>query len=205
MIRIGCSLTGESVQGTISHPYIQSDLFFRSYGMNQSLSSRLTMVVLPDAGGREIRLGSLWASRPAVLVFLRHYGCIFCREHVAQLREHEEAFRAKGAALAAIGLGDRLYAREFSKQTSIQFPLLIDEKREAYEKAELRSANLLHLLKSDYAKSWKRAKAAGHQQQKLLGRNPFQLGGSFVFGPGDIDRFAHYSETIGDNASPASI
>jgi hypothetical protein len=37
------------------------------------------MVVLPDVDGREIRLGSLWAARPAVIAFLRHYGCIFCR------------------------------------------------------------------------------------------------------------------------------
>jgi peroxiredoxin len=173
--------------------------------MEQSLSNRLTMIVLPDADGREIRLGSLWESRPVVLVFLRHYGCIFCREHVAQLREHEEAFSARGASLAAIGLGDRHYARAFREQTGIEFRLLIDEKREAYQKVELRSANLLHLLKSDYAKNWKRAQAAGHHQHKLLGRNPFQLGGSFVFGPGDIDRFAHYSETFGDNASPESM
>ena len=32
------------------------------------------------------------------------------------------------------------------------------------------------------------------------GKNPFQLGGSFVFGPGDVDRYAHFSETFGDNA-----
>ena len=42
--------------------------------MNQSLSSRLAEIVLPDTDGNEIRLGSVWASRPAVLVFLRHYG-----------------------------------------------------------------------------------------------------------------------------------
>jgi len=42
--------------------------------MNQSLSSRLSEIVLPDTDGNEIRLGSVWASRPAVLVFLRHYG-----------------------------------------------------------------------------------------------------------------------------------
>jgi hypothetical protein len=29
---------------------------------------------LPDADGKEIRLGSLWATRAAVVVFLRHYG-----------------------------------------------------------------------------------------------------------------------------------
>jgi len=42
--------------------------------MEGTLSSRLTMLVLPDADGKEMRLGSLWATQPAVLVFLRHYG-----------------------------------------------------------------------------------------------------------------------------------
>ncbi len=41
----------------------------------EMLSVRLSMIVLPDAAdGREIRLGSLWSNRPAVLAFLRHYG-----------------------------------------------------------------------------------------------------------------------------------
>jgi AhpC/TSA antioxidant enzyme len=117
------------------------------------------------------------------------------------LRAHEQAFRDRRANLAAVGLGDRVYARAFREETGITFPLLIDEKREAYSAMELRSANLLHLLRSDNAQSRARAKSAGHSQHNLgLGRNPFQLGGSFVFGPGDVDRFAHRSETFGDNA-----
>ncbi|HYL45966.1 MAG TPA: hypothetical protein VEU52_02970 [Candidatus Limnocylindrales bacterium] len=42
--------------------------------MKDSLSSKLRDITLPDCDGRETRLGSLWASGPAVLVFLRHYG-----------------------------------------------------------------------------------------------------------------------------------
>jgi methylphosphotriester-DNA--protein-cysteine methyltransferase len=120
------------------------------------------------------------------------------------LREHEQAFRNKEVLLAAIGLGDAHYARVFREETGIQFPLLIDERRQAYQAAELRSANLLHLLRKDNAVSRKRARAAGHHQHKL-GKNPFQLGGSFVFGPGNVDRFAHVSQTFGDNASPESL
>ena len=115
------------------------------------------------------------------------------------MRAHEQAFLNRGANLAAVGLGDRLYARAFREETGITFPLLIDEKREAYSAMELKSANLFHLLRRDNAESRARAKAAGHSQHKL-GRNPFQLGGSFVFGPGDVDRFSHRSETFGDNA-----
>jgi len=120
------------------------------------------------------------------------------------LRAHEQAFRDRGATLASVGLGDRTYARAFREETGITFPLLIDEKREAYSVMELKGANLLHLLRRDNAESRARAKAAGHAQHKL-GRNPFQLGGSFVFGPGDLDRFAHRSETFGDNAPIAAL
>lgn len=116
------------------------------------------------------------------------------------MREREQAFRNKGAALAAIGLGDRQYARAFRDETGITFPLLIDEERRAYRVAGLGSANLLHLLRKDNATSRKRARAAGHHQHKL-GKNPFQLGGSFVFGPGNVDRFARISETFGDTAA----
>lgn len=42
--------------------------------MPRSLSAALAPIVLSDADGRPVRLGSLWEARPAVVVFLRHYG-----------------------------------------------------------------------------------------------------------------------------------
>jgi hypothetical protein len=39
-----------------------------------SFSAKLTNIVLPEAGGGDIRLGSLWERDRAVVVFLRHYG-----------------------------------------------------------------------------------------------------------------------------------
>jgi len=42
--------------------------------MEPTLNSRLSPIVLPDADGHEIRLGSLWLNQPVVLVFFRHYG-----------------------------------------------------------------------------------------------------------------------------------
>jgi hypothetical protein len=120
------------------------------------------------------------------------------------LREHEREFRAKGANLAAVGLGDTNYARLFREETGITFPLLIDTERQAYRAVELKKANLLHLLRSDNAVARKRAKAGGFEQKKL-GDNPFQLGGSFVFAPGNVDKFIHVSQTFGDNAAMADL
>jgi hypothetical protein len=120
------------------------------------------------------------------------------------LRAHEQEFRAKGAGLATVGLGDPNYARLFREKTGITFPLLVDENREAYKTIGLRSASLLHLLRRDNMQARKRAKAAGHKQHRL-GKDPFQLGGSFVFAPGNVDRFVHLSETFGDNAAPEDL
>lgn len=120
------------------------------------------------------------------------------------MRAHEEEFRQKGASLAAVGLGDMSYAKFFREKTGIDFPLLVDEKREAYKAVELRNASLLHLLRRDNMQARKRAQAAGHKQHKL-GKDPFQLGGSFVFAPGNKDLFVHVSETFGDNAKPEDM
>jgi hypothetical protein len=120
------------------------------------------------------------------------------------LREHQNEFEAKGANLGAIGLGDSYYARVFREETGITFPLLVDETRKAYKAAELKEANILHLLRRDNAAYRKRAKEQGFRQVKL-GKNPFQLGGSFVFGPGNVDRFVHISGTFGDNASSQEL
>ena len=92
----------------------------------------------------------------------------------------------------------------FRDESGITFPLLIDEERKAYKAAGLRSASLWHLLRRDNVAARSRARAGGFQQRKL-GRNPFQLGGSFVFGPGNVDLFAHLSRTFGDNASPGAL
>jgi hypothetical protein len=116
------------------------------------------------------------------------------------LREHESEFKAAGAGLASIGLGDRNYARMFQEETGITFPLLIDEQRVAYRAAGLKSANILHILRRDNAAARERAHAGGFSQKKL-GKNPFQLGGSFVFAPGNVDVYAHASKTFGDNAA----
>jgi hypothetical protein len=42
--------------------------------MAETFSSKLAGVTLPDLDGHPVRLGTLWASSPAVIVFLRHYG-----------------------------------------------------------------------------------------------------------------------------------
>lgn len=115
------------------------------------------------------------------------------------MRNHQSEIERRGAGLVAVGLGGLHFARTFREDTGITFPLLIDEKREAYSAVELKHANLLHLIRKDNSRRRKEAKAAGFRQVGI-GKDPFQLGATFVFGPGNVDRFVHFSETFSDNA-----
>ena len=120
------------------------------------------------------------------------------------MREYETRFHDAGAKLAAVGLGDFMYANLFREETGITFPLLVDEKRVAYRAAGLKTANVLHVLRRDNAKARASARSAGHQQHRI-GQNPFQLGADFVFSPGNRDLYARLSSTFGDNASPEML
>ena len=120
------------------------------------------------------------------------------------MRAHEPAFREAGAGLAAVGLGDHAHARRFRAETGLPFPLLVDERREAYTAARLGSAPLLHALRPDNLVALVRARCAGHRQHPR-GAHPFQLGGTFAFGPGDVDLFVHVSRTFGATADPADV
>jgi hypothetical protein len=120
------------------------------------------------------------------------------------LRENEPEFRRRGAKLAAIGLGDLRYARLFREEAGITFPLLVDEGKIAYRAIELPKTTFFGLFRRENFVARSRARAAGHHQHKL-GKDPFQLGASFVFGPGNTDLFTHLSAFAGDNAPMSSL
>ena len=120
------------------------------------------------------------------------------------MREHEQEFQRRGANLAAIGLGDLNYARIFREDTGITFPLLVDAGRIAYRAIELPKTSFFGLFTRENFAARARARSAGHRQHKL-GKDPFQLGASFVFAPGNKDLFVHLSEYTGDTAPMSSL
>lgn len=115
------------------------------------------------------------------------------------MREHESQVVEAGGRIVAVGLGGMEYACAFRDDTGIGFPLLVDERGVAYKAVELRRGTLFQIFSPSNFAARRRAQQAGVRQHKV-GKDPFQLGGSFVFGPGNVDVFSHVSETFGDNA-----
>jgi hypothetical protein len=115
------------------------------------------------------------------------------------LRDREGEIERLGAGIVAVGLGGRDDADAFRREAEIAFPLLLDPDRAAYRAAGLRRGGLLDLFRPSNIAARARARGAGHRHHRI-GRDPLQLGGTFVLGPGPRDRFAHRSGTFGDVA-----
>lgn len=156
-----------------------------------------------DPDGREIRLGQLWATHTAVLVFVRHFGCLFCRQQIAAIAPLGERVRSLGAELVVIGHGSLEETRAFRDEQAVPFPLFTDPTRQAYCALEMRRNPRSILTLGVLARSLK-AWASGFRQTRIAG-DPFQQGGVVVIAPAGVERYRFISREAGEHAPAADI
>jgi peroxiredoxin len=163
----------------------------------------LDPVVVFDPEGRQIRLGQLWADRTAVLVFVRHFGCLFCRQHIAGLTPFLDRIRARGAELVVIGHGSIEEARAFRDEEKLTVPLLTDPSRQSYCALQMRRGLASVLSPAALARgvnAWR----AGFRQSRVAG-DPLQQGGVVVIAPGGVERFRYISQDAGDHPTSTQV
>ena len=163
-------------------------------------------VVLQDDEGRDVRLGDLWQEQAVALILLRHYGCVFCRQHAVQLHRARRAFEAAGVRLVVTGQGTPSMAAEFRDAQSIELPLLVDPDRLAYPLAGTKVATLDELyaprillrgLKHTLLSRLRQGSIAVNPGP-ILGHNG-QLGGVLIIATDGSVRYAHLSKDASDN------
>jgi len=159
----------------------------------------LSALSLPDAEGTKHHLGDLWADKPVVLVFLRHFGCLHCREHAVELRDRYDDLRAQGVELVAVGTGDQRYAGAFVRDEKIPYLVLVDDDAEAARAASVNVASWYRLL---HPTTWLATVATWRRGHRIHspGKRVTQLGATFVLGPGDEVRYSHVDADSTDHA-----
>jgi peroxiredoxin len=160
--------------------------------------------VLLDDTGAEVRLGETWAERPVALVFLRHFGCSFCREHVADLSAERERIEAAGGDLVAIGMGTPAHAADFRAESNLGFSLLVAEDTSVHEEAGLTNGSWMRVLGPRAWPGIVRATRKGHRA-KLTGADMSQLGGTFVVDTDGALLWEHRARDSADNAGVDEI
>jgi peroxiredoxin len=162
-------------------------------------------VCLPDHEARMVRLGELWANGPAVIVWLRQFGCPFCRSYAIRLNRARSKFEEIGVPLVLIGQGTPRDAAAFRRRYHIELPVVADADRVSYVAAGTKLATLDELIGPAVVA---RGIVAMAGQGVLIGRNSAdeaQLGGAVIVVPGGEIPWAHLSEDASDMAAPAEI
>jgi peroxiredoxin len=164
-------------------------------------------VVLKDDTGRDVCLGDLWSERPVVLAFLRHYGCVFCRDQAVQLHRARKAFEDAGVGVAVVGFGTPADAAEFRRLQGVDLRLLVDSpERRTYVLAGAKVATFDELLGPKVA--WTAVKRTVLSRLRLgsiavhqgkIRHHAAQLGGVLLIAPDGSVRYSYLSQDAADN------
>lgn len=133
---------------------------------------------------------SLWSAsfeRPALVVLLRHMGCTYCREAIADLSALRDSLTTAGVRLVLVHQGDDAAGRFYAETSGLTWATWIsDRERKLYRAFELKLGTFAQLFGPKVV--WR---AIGEQALlrhgvgKLEG-NGFQMGGAFLVRDGRI-------------------
>lgn len=159
-----------------------------------------------DAGGEASRLGDRWADGPAALVFLRHFACIACTEHVAVLAPRLHELTRLGLRVAYVGNGEPRYIEAFVERNAIDpevVEVITDPTLAAHRALELRRS--LHAALGPRA-LWNvgRALVSGFRASTVEGDAQQQGGVLVVDGEGRV-AYLHRDRATGDHANTTDV
>lgn len=176
------------------YPYLLDNEMIR---MNQFAVDELLDMFTTNKGES---LAEMSMRQPVMLVFLRHFGCTFCKETIMNIRENKDAIRGKGTAIVFVNMlsekeGMRIL-QEYQMDDSVY---VSDPEALLYKAFNLRRGTLSQLLgpavllRGIYL--WFTKKAFTTYKS---GADVYQMPGIFLLYQGVvIKQFVH--ETVADN------
>jgi peroxiredoxin len=156
---------------------------------------------MPDQTGNLVRLSSLWQQKPLVLVFARHLGCPFCREHLMELQRDTQRYEDAGAEVAAVTMSTPADTMVFRERFQLNYRILSDVEQVAYRGYQVRRGTIGTVAGPQLW--WKGLKSFLAFGTGKVAGDPLQLPGSFVISPQGRVMFAHFADNSADWASTA--
>ncbi len=160
-------------------------------------------LALESVGG-PVRLSERWAQRPLVVVFMRHFGCAYCREHLILLGGAYEDIRAVGGEVGAVFQYSAASTENFCRSRGVPFDCLGDPARMGYRAAGLGRGPRREYLGIKSFKHRKRARSVGARVGIPRG-DVAQRPGTFVVDTKGTTAFAHYNQDSTDNPTVEAV
>lgn len=141
-------------------------------------------------------LADLLEKQAVLLIFLRHFGCVFCREAMADIAKLRPEIEKKGVQIVFVHFGDSATAKKFFKKFKLETILHIEDgDLKLYEYFGLKKASNSELFG---LKVWMRGLSEGVFFKYGAGfpgaTDGFQMPGVFLLDKGEIKAsFIHES------------
>ena len=154
-------------------------------------------VELPDTSGEQRRLSEFWTHGPAVVIFMRHFGCSCLMERWEGLRGELDDYADAGARVVAICQAEPERALAVATRRGYAFPLLCDPDLTAYRAFGLLEGQPSQIL---HAFPWQPGDEETARTlfieprrgtERAVVDSPWQLPGEFVIGSDGRIALAH--------------
>lgn len=188
-------------------PFYKSlDFIFRSRNSDDELGLKFSDVVKNVRTNTGENLLTLSYNKPILMVFIRHFGCTFCKETVSEISNVENQIREKGLTPVFVHLSDPSYGDKFfEKYFSHQVLHVSDPCRRLYRSLDIKRGNLWQLFGLP---TWYRGFVAGvfkgHGGPGEIEGDFLQLGAYFVLDKGQIV-FSHYNHSASEQFDLSTI
>lgn len=126
-------------------------------------------------------IASLSDYQPVMLIFLRHFGCTFCREALAELSFKKSVIEAKGTKLVFVHMADHETAERYFVRYNLEgVDHISDPECQYYATFGLVKGNFRQLFGlSSWIRGFQAGVIEGHGIGKQMG-DEFQMPGVFV-------------------------
>lgn len=154
-----------------------------------------------DLSGKAVQLSSLWAKKPLLLAFTRHFGCTQCKEMLDGLSAGKEKIEQAGLGLAVIMQGTPEATALFAKKFAPNLRVLADPERKAYQAFGLEGGGIFQTFLN--WKVWRaisKSRKKGYRVEKApAGQDAMQMSGTFIISREGRIELPYYYDNIADH------
>jgi hypothetical protein len=174
--------------------------------------------IVVDARGNRIKFGKVFEFEKTVAVFIRHFFCGLCQAYVEDIAKvRDDAIEHAGTKIIVIGCGDPSLIPHYREVTKFRGLMYADPTRQLYNVLGMTLKTMdgtpKHEQKKSYVPSVTAATVGGivdalkQPISAITGRNGSisQLGGEFIFGPGNTCHFANRMKHTQDHMEVADL
>jgi thioredoxin-dependent peroxiredoxin len=152
----------------------------------------------------EVNFYETAGSNPAVLIFLRYYGCPVCQMEMAKIKQEIDLVRQTEVLVFVVLQSEPEIIASLIKKDDFPFIIICDPQGKIFQLYGVETGGIIKYLHPAGLVAAIKATCRGFMHGKFEGKET-QLPAAFAMAVDKVVKYAHYGENISDMPSLAKI